>query len=104
MGLLVCVLVPVALLLFGVVDDEQTAALVLLLGGIWTVVFGIAIGGKKDRLYNVGFGIIVAVFSSFIVLPLQYVAGLVVVSLVAIVLASIVVRPKTGLKNTQQTG
>jgi len=104
MGLLVCVLVPLALLLFGVVDDEQTAALVLLLGGIWTVVFGVALGRKKERLYNVGFGILVAVLSSFIVLPLQYTAGLVVVSFVAIILASVVARPKTGPKNTQQIG
>ena len=101
-GLLVCVLVPVALLLFGIVDDAQTAALVLFLGGTWTVAFGVALGSRKDRLYNVGFGVLVAVFSTFIFLPLQYMAGLVVVSLVAIILASIVARPKTAQKPVPQ--
>lgn len=95
-GLLVCVLAPVSLLLFGLVDDAQTAALVLFLGGLWTVAFGAVFGGRKDRLYNVGFGIIVAVLSTFIFLPLQYTAGLVVISIVVLILASIVVRPKTG--------
>ena len=94
-GLLVCVLVPVALLLFGIVDDAQTAALILFLGGAWTVAFGAALGSRKDRLYNVGFGIVVAVFSTFIYLPLQDTAGLVIVSLVAIILASILAKPKT---------
>jgi hypothetical protein len=103
-GLLVCVLVPVALLLFGTVDDAQTAALILFLGGAWAVVFGAIFGSGKDRLYNVGFGIVVAVFSTFIFLPLQYTAGLVVVSLVAIILASIVAKPKTAQKAiTQKT-
>jgi len=101
-GLLVCVLVPAALLLFGVVDDAQTAALILFLGGVWTVVFGAALGSRKDRLYNVGFGIVVAVFSTFIFLPLQYTAGLVVVSLVAVILASIVAKPKTAQKAVPQ--
>ncbi len=103
MGLLVCVLVPVALLLFGIVDDAQTAALILFLGGAWTAAFGAALGRAKDRLYNVGFGIVVAVFSTFIFLPLQYTAGLVIVALVAIVLASVVARPKTAQKAVPRT-
>jgi hypothetical protein len=97
-GLLVCVLVPVALLLFGLVGVSQTAALVLLLAGLWTVVFGIALASRKDRLYDVGFGVVVAVLSTSILLPLQYTAGLVVLAIIAIVLASIVMRPKSGLK------
>ena len=95
-GLLVCVLVPAALLLFGIVDDSQTAALILLAGGLWTVVFGAVFGGRKDRLYNVGFGVIVVVLSTFIFLPLQYTAGLVIISIVVLILASIVMRPNTG--------
>jgi hypothetical protein len=105
LGLLVCVLVPVALLLFGIVDDAQTAALILFFGGLWTIAFGAVFGGRKDRLYNVGFGIIVAVLSTFIFLPLQYTAGLVVLSIVGLILASIVVRPKTGPRTvTQRVG
>jgi len=95
-GVLICVLVPVALLLFGVVSVAQTASLVLLLAGLWAVVYGAALGKSKDRLYNVGSGIVVADLSTFIVLPLQYTAGLVVVSIVVVVVASVVVRPRAG--------
>jgi hypothetical protein len=101
-GLLVCVLVPVALLLFGIVDDAQTAALILFLGGLWTVAFGAVFGGRKDLLYNVGFGIIIAVLSTFIFLPLQYTAGLVIISVVVLILTSIMVRPKTGPRTVPQ--
>ena len=93
-GLLVCLLVPLALLLFGIIGDEQAAALVLFLGGLWTAIFGVAFAGKRDRLYNVGFGIIIMVLSTFIYLPLQYTAGLVVVTIIAVVLASIMSGPK----------
>lgn len=95
MGLLVCVLVPVALLLFGIVDDAQTASLVLFLGGLWTAIFGLAIDSQRNRLYDVGFGLIVMVFSTFIFLPLQYTAGLVVVAIVAVILVSLVYSPRT---------
>jgi hypothetical protein len=76
--------------------------LILFLGGLWTVAFGAVFGGRKDRLYNVGFGIIVAVLSTFIFLPPQYTAGLVVISIVGLILASIVARPKTGPRTVTQ--
>ncbi len=94
-GLLLCVLIPLALLLFGVVDVAQSASLVLLLGGLWAIAFGVAFANRRDRLYDVGFGIIVAVLSTFIILPVQYTAGLVVISIIGVVLASIAERPKT---------
>jgi predicted membrane protein len=98
-GLLVCVLLPVALLLFGIVDVAQTAALILLLAGLWTAVFGVVFENANDRFYDVGFGIIVAVLSTFVFLPVQYAAGLVVVSVIGIILASVVIRPKMGQKS-----
>jgi len=88
-GLIICVLLPVVLLLFGVVDEAQTASAILLLGGLWTVVYGILLGKKQDRLYNVGFGIVVTLVSTFLFIPLQYVLGLVLISVIAIVLASV---------------
>ena len=88
-GLIICVLLPVVLLLFGIIDTVQTASAILLLGGLWTAAYGILLGKTGDRLYNVGFGIVVAVISTFIFLPLQYVVGLVLISVIAIVLASV---------------
>jgi predicted membrane channel-forming protein YqfA (hemolysin III family) len=93
-GLLLCFLIPIALLLFSVVSVAQTASLVFLLAGLWAVVFGLAFASRKDRLYQIGFGIVVAVLSTFIVLPLQYTAGLVVLSVIGVALASIAERPK----------
>ena len=98
-GMLVCILVPVALLLFGIVDVAQAAALLLLLAGLWTVIFGALLARSKDRLYDIGFGIIVATLASFIYLPLQYAGGLVVVAIIVIVVASIVARPKVTRKS-----
>jgi hypothetical protein len=89
MGLIICVLLPVVLLLFGIIDDPQTASAILLLAGLWTVAYGILLGKAGDRLYNVGFGIVVALASTFIFLPLQYVLGLVLISVIVIVLASV---------------
>lgn len=96
--MLIAVLAPLALLLFGVVDAAQTVALVLFLSGLWTAVFGVVFERRNERLYEVGFGIIVAVLSTFIFLPLQYTAGLEVVSIIAIILASIVAKPKPSPK------
>jgi len=94
LGLLLCVLIPLALLLFSVVSLEQTASLMLLLGGLWAVVFGVAFAAAKDKLYDVGVGVIVAVLSTFSVLPLQYTAGLVVVSIIGVVVFSMMGRSK----------
>jgi hypothetical protein len=87
-GLAVCLLLPVVLFLFGILGDAQAAAAVLLLGGLWTVLYGFAFARSRDRFYDVGFGIIVALLSTFDFLPLQYVFGLVLLSVIAIVVAS----------------
>lgn len=88
MGLIICVLAPIVLLLFGVLSILQTVSAILLLAGLWAVVYGLMFSGIGSRLYNVGAGIIVVAISTFLFLPLQYVAGLVVISIIAIVIAS----------------
>jgi len=89
MGLIVCILVPIVLLLFGVLDELQTASAILLLGGLWAIAFGVLFGKAGNRLYNVGVGIVVVALSTFLFFPLQYVAGLVLISVIAVVLASV---------------
>lgn len=88
LGLIVCVLVPIVLLLFGVIDISQSASAILLLAGLWAVVFGLAFGRGPDRLYNVGVGLIVIAISTFLFLPLAYVVGLVLIVVILIVLAA----------------
>lgn len=87
-GLLIFVLFPVVLFLFGVLGGLQAIAAILLLCGLWTVVFGVAFARSRDRFYDVGFGVIVALLSTFDVLPLQYVLGLVLLSVIALVVTS----------------
>ncbi len=87
---MVSFLIPLVLLLFGVLNDEQTAASVLLLAGAWTATYGLAFASSKDRMYDLGFGVIVALLSTFAFLQLQYVLGLVVLSILGLVVASIV--------------
>ena len=87
-GLIICFLLPIVLLLFGVLGVAEAAAGILLLGGLWGVVYGIMFAKDRDRFYDVGFGIVVAVLSTFDFLPLQYVLGLVLLSVIGIVVSS----------------
>ena len=89
MGLIICVLLPLVLLLFGILDVTQTASGILLLGGLWAIAYGVLFGVARNKLYNIGSGIIVVAFSTFVFFPLQYVLGLVLISVMAIVVTSI---------------
>jgi hypothetical protein len=89
MGLIICILVPVVLLLFGILDFVQTLSGVLLLSGLWAILYGAVFGKIADRFYDVGAGVVVIAISTFVFLPLQYVAGLVLLSIIAIVLTSV---------------
>lgn len=89
MGLIVCILLPVVLLLFGVLDKLQTVSGILLLCGLWAIIYGVIFGQIKDKLYDIGAGIIVIAISTFVFFPIQYVAGLVLISIIGLVLASV---------------
>ena len=92
-GIIVAVLISLALLLFNVVSGANAVAALLLLVGLWTLVFGAAFTTARDRLYFVGWGLVIAVLSTFAFLPLQYTAGLVVVVILIVVLASVFWKP-----------
>ena len=89
LGLIVCVLLPIVLALFGILNVVQTFSGILLLCGLWAIVYGITFGKLRDRLYDVGAGVIVIAISTFVFLPVQYVVGLVLISVIPIVLTSI---------------
>lgn len=93
-GLIICFLLPIVLLLFGVLGVAQAAAAILLLGGLWGVAYGILFAKDRDRFYDVSFGIVVAMLSTFDFLPIAYVVGLVLLSVIAIVVSSITVGRK----------
>jgi len=92
-GLIVAVLVPLALFLFGVLNGWDSLAAVFLLGGLWIFVFGLAFTGARDRLFFSGWGLVIAALSSFAVLRLQYALGLEVIVILAVIVASVFMRP-----------
>jgi len=101
MGLIIAVLLPLALFLFEVLKFAGAIAAILLLAGLWILVFGVTIGEKVDRLYSIGMGLIIAILSAFYFIPPRFVLGLVLVAIIAMVVLSLVVRPKKGTSTMQ---
>lgn len=91
-GLVATVLLPLALLLFGVLGARETLAAMLLLSGAWAFVFGLVMDARQERLYYSGFGVLVAILSTFVVINLRYTAGLFIVALVALALIQALTR------------
>ena len=92
-GLVATVLLPLAQLLFGALNAGQTIPAILLLSGLWTLVFGLFMEAKQERLYYSGFGVIVALLSTYLFIHVQYTVGLVLVALVALALTQALFRP-----------
>lgn len=92
-GLIATVLLPVALLLFGVLGSMQTLSAILLLSGLWALAFGVSMARRRERLYYAGSGAVVAILSTFLFIPLAYTAGLVVVAVVILALVQALTRP-----------
>jgi hypothetical protein len=92
-GLIATVLLPLALLLFGLLSFDQTVSAILLLSGLWAVAFGLFMERKQERLYYSGFGVVVALLSTFLFIHLRYTVGLVIVALVVLALIQALFRP-----------
>src|SRR5208283_5492263 len=95
-GLVIAVLLPLALLLFDVLKPYGAIAAMLLLAGLWILVFGVTFGARVDRIYNVSMGLIIAILCTFYFIPARFTLGLVVVAAIAMIVLSLVVRPKQG--------
>jgi hypothetical membrane protein len=89
-GVVVGILVPIALLLFGITSPVRAFALIFLLVGLWTILFGVFY--ENDRPYWIGWGAGIAVVSSIAVLPLSYTIGLVLIVIVVLILATALLR------------
>lgn len=94
-GLIATVLVPLALLLFGALLPAETLAAVLLLSGLWTLVFGLFLEGAGERFYYSGLGAVVAILSTFEFVPVRYTVGLVLVAIVVLAVLRSLGRPGT---------
>lgn len=92
-GLIATILVPFALLLFGVLNFSHAIAAVLLLSGLWTLAFGVLMENRRESLYYSGFGLLVALLSTAIVIQFRYTLGLELLALVGLALVQAIFRP-----------
>jgi len=67
------------------VGYEWLGALLLLLNGLWILIYGIVEAERKDKLYYSGWGLIMAGLSTFVVLPLAYTFGVVIVLIMVVI-------------------
>ena len=84
-GIILATLVSLVVYLFGFVNYSWLAALLLLLNGLWIVGYGAVEAETRDKLYYVGWGLIMAGLSSFVVLPFAYTLGVVIVLIIAVI-------------------
>jgi len=93
-GLVIAVLLPIALWLFEILTFYGALAGILLMAGLWILVFGVTFGARPDRLYNVAMGFIIAILCTFYFIPARFTLGLVLVAAIAMVVLSVVARPR----------
>jgi len=92
-GLIATILIPFALLLFGVLNPRHTIAAVFLLSGLWALVFGVLMENRRESLYYSGFGLLVALLSTAVVIQFRYTLGLELLALVGLALVQAIFRP-----------
>lgn len=84
-GIILATLVSLVAFLFGFVNYSWLAALLLLLNGLWIVVYGVVEAERRDKLYYAGWGLIMVGLSTFVVLPLAYTFGVVIVLIIVVI-------------------
>ena len=89
-GVIIATLVSLVLFLFGVVGYAWLGALLLLLNGLWILVYGLVQAEKRDRLYYAGWGLIMAGLSTFVVLPPAYTLGVTLALIIVVVAARLI--------------
>jgi len=96
-GVILATLVSLVLFLFGLVGYAWLGALLLLLNGLWIIVYGLIEAERRDRLYYAGWGAIMAGLATFVVLPLAYTVGVVLVLIIAVIGARLVMGPSKSM-------
>jgi predicted membrane protein len=83
-GYVVAIFLALVLYLFGITNISQTVSALFLFIGLWTIALGL--NYKGERMYYTGWGVCIAVLSTFVVLPLSYTVGLVLIAIIAMIL------------------
>jgi len=89
-GLIIVVLLSVAAWLVGLIDLPRMVSLMLLLGGLWTVVAAFTIFDVGERMFYLGWGVVVAALSTFDVFNnFNYTIALILIAIVALILINV---------------
>lgn len=89
-GIIIVILLSVAAFLVGVVSLLQTISLVLLLGGLWTVVAAFTIFDVGERSFYLGWGVVAAALSTFDLFNnANYTIALLLIAIVALILINV---------------
>ncbi len=89
-GIIIAVLLSVATYLLGAIGFLQMVALMLLLGGLWTVVAAFTIFNDTERSFYLGWGVVVAALSTFDVFNnFNYTIALILIAIVALILINV---------------
>ena len=83
-------MVSLVLFLFGFVSYAWLGASLLLLNGLWILVYGVVEAESKDKLYYAGWGLIMAGLSSFVLLPLAYTLGVTIMLIIVVIAVRLV--------------
>jgi len=89
-GLLIVVLLSAAAFLVGLVDLLQMISLILLVGGLWTVVAAFTIFDVSERSFYLGWGVVAAALSTFDIFNnANYTIALILIAIVALILINV---------------
>jgi hypothetical protein len=98
-GYVVAIFLALILYLFGLTNISQTVSALFLFVGLWTI--ALSLNYKGERMYYVGWGACIAVLSTFILLPLRYTVGLVLIVIIALILINAMI-PRRSTKAPSQ--
>jgi len=89
-GIIIVVLLSAAAWLVGIIDFPRMVSLMLLLGGLWTVVAAFTIFDVSERMFYLGWGVVVAALSTFDVFNnFNYTIALILIAIVALILINV---------------
>jgi hypothetical protein len=97
-GVIIAVLAPFVVLLFGKITVLQTFFSVFALVGLWTVLSAFILMGQKNRIFYLSWGLILLGLSSAFITHLQYAIALILIAIMASLLINVATRknyPKT---------
>ncbi len=97
-GIVVAILLPFILLLFGIIKLPDTLFLVLLLFGVWTIVSAFTFARYEERNFFLTWGLIISCTSTIFVIYIGYAIGLILVAIVASVFLYVSTRKTTSPK------